>query len=203
MQETLNQIDSPPYLRWRALSWLRICRRGILNPPPPPQKEPFLVLFCVQNVTQCSETNEKSIFRYMRFLFFEVWVFLYSKLVIFSIFGKKLKYDFSFDSKLCASFIQTWPLLRGVCISLVGKNAPHETVGKKINFAPILMKYFLHTCQIILSKKNFVEMFFCRNIYIFFDEFFFCIYTLFKLFLHTFRSTMAVRRTIKKGTGKI
>ena len=34
---------------------------------PSPQKEPFS--FLVQNDAQCSETNEKSIFRFVRFLF--------------------------------------------------------------------------------------------------------------------------------------
>ena len=66
---------------------------------------------------------------------FEIWSFLYSKGHFSMNFENKidynsrkkirnnLKYDFSFESALCASsFMQIWPLLRGVCIALVGKN---------------------------------------------------------------------------------
>ena len=67
---------------------------------------------------ECAETNEKLIFRLFWFLVFEVWWFLYSKLVNSSIIieykidhilktknRNNRKIDFSFVSAHCASFI--------------------------------------------------------------------------------------------------
>ena len=62
---------------------------------------------------------------FLQFLVFEIWSFLYSKLVNFRWIlstkstitqkikiGKIRKIDFSSDSALCASFLKIWPFLR-------------------------------------------------------------------------------------------
>ena len=40
--------------------------------PPPPSKVAISVFF-IQKVTQCSKTNEMTIFLFLRFLVFEIW----------------------------------------------------------------------------------------------------------------------------------
>ena len=70
-----------------------------------------------------AETNEKSIFRFWRCLVLEIWSFFYTKNWQFSINfqfkidqnsnNKNLKYDFSFDSTLWASFMKFAPFLSG------------------------------------------------------------------------------------------
>ena len=67
---------------------------------------------------ESAETNEKSIFQFSDFLVFEIWSFLYSKLVnFFMIFEYKIDYNskienhknrkihFSFVTAHCASFM--------------------------------------------------------------------------------------------------
>ena len=99
---------------------------------------------------ECAETNEKSIFRFLQFLVFEIWSFLYSKLAIFHEFSvqndhnsknknmKNLIHEFSFDSSLCAFFMKIGPLLRGAGL---------------VRINPI---FFMHVFQmeINLEKKN-------------------------------------------------
>ena len=47
---------------------------------PPPLKRPVFIFF-VQNVAQCSKTNEKSIIRFIGILVFEMWSFKNGKIV--------------------------------------------------------------------------------------------------------------------------
>ena len=64
---------------------------------------------------KCAETNEKPNFR---FLFFELWSFLYSKHpnCLMNFYDKSknrnLKIDFSFDSAYCASVMKVASKLR-------------------------------------------------------------------------------------------
>ena len=55
----------------------KIISYRVFPPPPSPyskESSPFLV----QIVAQCSETNEKSIFRFLQFLFFELLMILFT-----------------------------------------------------------------------------------------------------------------------------
>ena len=63
---------------------------------------------------ECTETNEKLIFRFWWFLVFEIWSFFHSKLAIFDEFSltqknknrKNLIYDFLFNSALWATVMK-------------------------------------------------------------------------------------------------
>ena len=69
--------------------------------------------------TECTESKDKSNFLFFRFLFFVLWLFLYPNFRwIFHENSKNknwkiLKFDFSFDSAHCASFIKTGAKLKG------------------------------------------------------------------------------------------
>ena len=116
---------------------------------------------------ECAETNEKSIFQFFQFYFFEIWPFLYSKLVHFrwtssekSTITQKIKIGkFIFHSfQDIAHLLLIWDHFWGrgsVCISLVGKNPTYTNpslneIGAKLNF---FVEEYLGPRKFLLNKN--------------------------------------------------
>ena len=78
------------------------------RPSPTSQKQPFLV----QNDAQCSETNEKSIFRFLRILFFE------NCSILFFIIRSKIEnfIHLAKENKMCNVLKLIFVFLRFFCV---------------------------------------------------------------------------------------
>ena len=101
------------------------------SPPPTP---PFINGHKFMKDAQCAETNEKSIFRFLRFLFFELWLisftifqcFYWPNMVkILKIFGNKKKLPFFVPEdvlkRIYNYFIVPWFLVLGIWTILYSK----------------------------------------------------------------------------------
>ena len=70
------------------------------NATPPPPLSSKGDDFLVQKVAQCSEMNEKSIFRFLRFLVFKIWSFKILNIVWFFFHPKRCALCFETDFSL-------------------------------------------------------------------------------------------------------
>ena len=137
-----------------------------------------------------AETNEKSIFKILRFLVLRYGHFCTQNWQFSMNFhhnsnnknGKNLKYDFSFDPALWASFMKLAPFLRGrergagVCISLVGKFFFLYPIVWILYSGAILIKLIVYnkTQFSIVPALNFFSKY-----YFFFSNFFLLFYKTF------------------------